>query len=433
MLFQLALTWSLTTLSFVNIASITRKEVQPDKINTSFHRLDSESNSDISDSDVESELDTSLRSNSSAGTNHWNKTHILNSTIASSAASIASNASLIRQRPFTASTQSLCSLRAPPNKNTSFGSVREFKRCNQMENDKFNQSAFVTSSQNQLNRSQYIPSQNYADTEATLRCMSRNSLYDVPDDFESGITQLSISGIGGRHVNYRKQTRIFGSSDRIRDSLQKSVLAPSRLNANEHAHHQSSWLAGGYWNNTSPQKRCNSQMNRTEQSVVTKAFDVFPMISRTSSHSSGFESMRNSTNSRENSLCDDNEADRTFLFCEPAEPVLLKPQPKRSTIHSTFSPVNGINSLSIETDQTALFRSIASSPSVQSQKSLHSLTLPTSNFLRQTPVSFSNFTNNSTIANHEQMKSVGNLFSKEPVMPPFQRGSLIKLNMTTDH
>lgn len=440
--FQLTLSWSLAALSFVNTFIPLNKVVAPDAKDTSFHRLESESNSDASDSEVESELETSLRSNaSSVGDNRamWKKSHVLNSTIASSAASIASHVSLLsQQRQFAASTQSLCSLRVSKHqKDTSFGSVRGVNGSNHMDMipaNKFNpnQTTFVTSSQNQLNRSHCIPSrsQNYPDPDIISRCASRNSLYDVPDDFESGITQLSISGMGGKHVNYRKQTRIFGSSDRIRDSLQKSILAPSRLSVNEHIN-QSSWLAGGFWNNsTSPQKRSASQINHShiERNDVTKAFEIVPMMSRTSSHSSGFESMKNSTNnSRENSLCDDNDLDRTFLFCEPASvarssPAIIKPQPNRIMMDQTLDSVNEMSTtLSTEMDQTAFFRSIASP---QSNKSEFNATTPVQQFNQSLPpLQFPK-------TKHDQF---GNSFGKDFLTRPYQRGSLLKLNMTFDH
>lgn len=395
------------------------KRVASDANETSFHRLESDSNSDESDSEFESELEISLRSNASTvggNCSTWKRSHNLNSTIASSSASISSHVSLLsNQRKFASSTQSLCPQRKSKNKkDTSFGSVRGFNTSNHMDfiQNKFNpnQNAFVTSSQSQLNRSHCIPfrSQNYPDPDIVSRCASRNSLYDVPDDFESGITQLSISGIGGKHVNYRKQTRIFGSSDRIRDSLQKSILAPSRLNVNEHVN-QSSWLAGGFWNNnTSPQKRSASQINHShiERDGVSQGFEGIPMMSRTSSHSSGFESMKNwKNNSSENSLCDDNDLDRTFLFCEPASvarasPAIIKPQPNRIMINKTFDSVNKMSTLSTEMDQTAFFRSIASPQSDKSELA------------------------------HEQF---GNPFSKDFSTRSYQRGSLLKLNMTFDH
>lgn len=445
------MTWSLTVLSFVNTFTPFSKVAATEAKDTSFHRLESESNSDASDSEVESELETSLRSNvsSSVGGNRsmWGKTNILNSTIASSSASIASHVSLLsQQRQFASSTQSLCSLRVSKNKKrTSFESVRGFN-ANDHHMDfiqnKFNpnQTAFITSSQNQLNRSHCIPSrsQNYPDPDIISRCASPNSLYDVPDDFESGITQLSISGIGGRPVNYRKQTRIFGSSDRIRDSLQKSILAPSRLsNVNEHMN-QSSWLAGGFWNNsTSPQKRNTSQMSHShiERNGVTKAFEVLPMMSRTSSHSSGFESMKNSTNnSRENSLCDENDLERTFLFCEPASVVraspataIIKPQPNRIMMNQTLGSVNEMSALSTGMDQTALFRSIASPQTNKSE--LNATTLPVEQFNQSLPPLQLANCNNSSITKQEQF---GNPFSKDFLTRPYQRGSLLKLNMTFD-
>lgn len=359
--FQLTLVWTSTCLSVFNFFTLPSKSAQPSNHqNSSFHRIDSEINSDVSDeSDAESELNTSLRSNMSSFSKRstWNETKVLNSTIASKAPSLYSVNSL-RQRPYGVSTQSIASTQPMSDMNASFASEQGFYRDSQLDltRDRLNASnrSFISSKSPDLFGRQHCTSalshtslnKTFTNADTSFRSSSRNSFYDIPNDFESGITQLSISGAGGNHFNYKKQTNsVFGSSDPFRDSLRhrKTVLSPSRLSLNDshHSVNQSSWLAGGFWNSTSPHKKNPHHSNesiRPEQRIASK--EMFPIISRTSSKSSGFES-------RENSLCDDTEMDRTFLTYEPKTLIqsattpngLIKPQPQKP-MHA-FTPVNG--------------------------------------------------------------------------------------------
>lgn len=425
-------------LSIINFFKLPNKQIKLDADkNSSFHRIDSEMNSDVSDeSEIESEINLSLQSNLSSGSKRsiWNETKVLNSTIASRAPSVYSTNSL-RQRPFVVSSQSIASTKPASDMNSSFGSDN-FYRPNQMNltRDRFNtsQRSFMTSpniyNRNQCQSTMSLHSLNktYNKAEASLRSVSRNSFYDVPNDFESGITQLSISGMGNKN-----QLRTFASQDMFNNTMshRKSIISPSRLSLNEshHSVNQSSWLAGGYWNSTSPQKKTNLHSNdiRSEQHAVPK--DVFPMISRTSSKSSGFES-------RENSLCDDTEIDRTFLFCEPASLTqstemsngLIKPLPQKPL--STFNGLDGSNY-----QQSIVSRPTSSLFTTGMEKN-SMLSHSFDQFSLRQPKLSSNYHNNSlhpVISNTKQFNRINTDLS----MPSFQRGSLIKLqNQTTmDH
>ena len=84
-----------------------------------------------------------------------------------------------------------------------------------------------------------------------------------------------------------------------------SIVSPPRLNSI--AGPEASWVAGGYWSN-SPRK----------QNVEPIA--VYPVLSRTSSQSSGFESQNfpSEKNSRENSIClEPDQFSVKSIFSEP--------------------------------------------------------------------------------------------------------------------
>lgn len=428
--------------------------------NASFHRISTEINSDVSDdSEVESELNSSLRSNMSSASKRslWNETRVLNSTIASKAPSVYSTNSL-RQRSYGVSNQSLASTKPTlSDMNTSFNSER-FYRGSQLDlsRDRLNasQRSFMTTqspdifSRNQCTSAMSFHALNKTFTNAEpsiVRSASRNSFYDIPNDFESGITQLSISGVGTKRT--QKQPRAFGSTDLFSDafSSRKSVLSPSRLSLNEthHSVNQSSWLAGGYWNNSlSPQKNQKSfappaSVYRFEPCATPK--DAFPMISRASSKSSGFES-------RENSLCDDTEVERTFLLPEPstltqatkASNGLIKPQP-----HKPMSLFNGFIGDNCQQQQASGIPTPTSDVFNHSNSELET-TSPNFSLLSR---SFGRFTlqqpqthiqdQNNILKSDQSITSTLNQFvrHKELPMRTFQRGSLIRLNGQTsmDH
>lgn len=164
-----------------------------------------------------------------------------------------------------------------------------------------------------------------------------STLYDVPDEFQSGITQLNISGtrLPPNKVSANEQLlkglpscggaapRYVSLGELTRSTIRpQSIIGPARLRAPSTIHEsatatnsispaRSSWLAGGYWNSqVSPQKRgnCSTFISaRVDMPIAVSTVDrvnaaavQFPFISRTSSQSSGFESRDN--DSRESSL-----------------------------------------------------------------------------------------------------------------------------------
>lgn len=437
--------WTSIILSLVNFIILPKKQFESNsKQNTSFHRIDSEMLSDASDdSDVESELNTSLRSNvSSFGKRSWNETKLHNSTLSSDSPSLYSH-SLLPHRSYAASTQSIASLKQPPAMNASFAQDRSFhggshmdlayKRVNSPQTP-FNQTEYFP--ERQCSSRMSFPAMNKTFTNGvdSFRSPSQNSLYDIPNDFENGITRMNISGLGNKQFNMNKPSgHVFGSSDAFGDILRhrKSVLTPSRLSSNESLHSMnqsssSSWLAGGFWNSTSPQKKIAHHVNnfRAEHPAAVK--EMHPIISRASSKSSGFES-------RENSLCDDTETDRTFIFSEPASMIqsaktpngLIKPQPQK--------PIPQFNGTNGNWNQQA---NISSSQSEKSWSNYSMLPRSMSQFSLQ-PQSVQQ--SNSTFQNHiehDPMKSDRftlnfnqfNQGNKDLPIPKFQRGSLIKLH-----
>lgn len=125
-----------------------------------------------------------------------------------------------------------------------------------------------------------------------------NQFYDVPEDFQSGITQLNISD-SAKYGCLRPQASFdsfvappqsFASFEvpPLRYRSHSSIIGPSRLQ-NHPTENTTSWIAGGYWNaTTSPTKR-------TASAAATSFIAPNPhLTSRTSSQSSGFESRESS-------------------------------------------------------------------------------------------------------------------------------------------
>lgn len=170
-----------------------------------------------------------------------------------------------------------------------------------------------------------------------------STLYDVPDEFHSGLTQLNIrdtrypadnrSGLP-HHVllgstvgvaPQQQQQQLYGSFDQLARSTTTSrppsIIGPARLRAPSTIHESTSvvgspsrtspsWLAGGYWSGQrSPQKRAGTATTFRSATAASQAPIVVaaavgvpqvPLMSRTSSQSSGFESRDN--DSRESSV-----------------------------------------------------------------------------------------------------------------------------------
>lgn len=348
-----------TTLSIWNWYTLTQNTIENKAANNSFHRIYSECNSDASDeSDVEDDLNTSIRSTGSNCSVRSRKTvKSINSTLNNSIHSISpigSSTSRLRKH-LSSSAYSLNHFVHQPHM-SSFGQLNKANQKNECRSlfgstqsiysahsDHLLRQPFgkyktqnpnfpVTRSRFGSPTSTIFSAQTHKPFEETdIRCSSRNSCRDIPDDFESGITQLSISGLTEKRFNHSngfnglhlRNTTSSGCSSSLRRDNQ--ILLPARLNYNNGSEfralpvNQTSWLAGGYWNSTSP-KKINMQ---SQQPIFNQTNEVFPIISRTSSQSSGFESQSSSTkngqgnNSRENSLCHEMDGERESVVPSP--------------------------------------------------------------------------------------------------------------------
>lgn len=276
--------WSLTIVSLWNFlrAPDSNEADETESKNNSFHRIYSDGASDVSDaSDEESELNTSTRS---IGSGHSERrpycsANSLNATFVSKAPSVVSTSTYASKKPYRGSMGNLLQT----NRFDS-GSIRRFDRTSHLDLTKDlyfgNQSIYSSAAASTYNNpfdnrlqspSTYAGSVNRLDIrDATtyvdpFRSASRLSMNDIPDEFESGITQLSISDVAKNRENYCNskcnQPNDSVASFAIRQ--RRPLLLPARLSYHENNQHdatvaanQSSWLAGGYWNNTSsPQKR----------------------------------------------------------------------------------------------------------------------------------------------------------------------------------
>lgn len=264
--------------------------------NNSFHRI-YDADSDVSDeSDVESDLNTSVRSNASFKSNQsfldFNST--LNASFTSKAPSVRSMSTRSLKMPLRGSMGVLNAT-----------SPRPLSRLSNADlgRDTFDPTRNMYASTQSLNR----PASHFGSASqmggsmnpvVDGRCISRLSMNDIPDEFESGITQLSIGATTAKRQFYQNQARHAPSVASLRH--RHSVLMPARLDLDgdqqERASlsaHQTSWLAGGYWS-TSPTKRQSAgHIPAAHRELRQQVHEVFPVMSRTSSQSSGFESMKN--------------------------------------------------------------------------------------------------------------------------------------------
>lgn len=342
-----------------NAISKISTEPMADSANSSFHRLQSDMNSDVSDeSDVETEINMSqqsvfsnrsVRSKKSSKLMHNSLNNSNNSISPSAFSNFSSNGFT------TSSTMSLNHLPQHELNRTytkSNHGLWEVPHSSGMAENTFNSQQSCASGYTSVSRSQHeqryrrsFPndtSQNgfmastglgdvtspHIDTSFHSRCSSRNSCYDIPEDFQSGITQLSI-GSTRKQLQYVKKVnpslfdltmRDVPSSFELRQ--RQRLVQPSKLNFTDNRTrlpgHQTSWVAGGYWNQSiSPQKR---HVFNVEQPAFGPRSKIIPMVSRTSSQSSGFESQNGSlkngheNHSNDSSISD--EIDRTSIYSE---------------------------------------------------------------------------------------------------------------------
>lgn len=448
--------------------------------NSSFHRIYSECNSDVSDeSDIEDELNTSIRSTASNFSLRSRKSMRSNNTTLSNSVLSCSpsvfSASTARKQ-LSASTFSLNRFGQQQEMN-SFGQLKKTNQKSDVPESAFGsmQSIYSALSGHVSPRpfdAYENRNPNYTDTqspfhtsptstifsaqaqkpfeETDIRCSSRNSCHEIPDDFESGITQLSISGLTERRFNDSnnfnglniRRTVSSGITSSLRQ--RKQILLPSRLSYNDGSQmrpvpvNQTSWLAGGYWNSTSPQKKFNYL--QPQQPIFTQSKEVFPIISRTSSQSSGFESMKNGheNNSRENSLCNEIvDAERDSIFYEPsilAQSTKIgggigfqklqkdnnnfnKFSSQRFPLNDRFSPATQKSqpnfSVMNSTQDTLTAANIQKSLSLDTQK--------TSSPFHFKPI------DNSSISGRSFQLASPNFHEFHKNLPPFRKGSLLKI------
>lgn len=279
--FQILVIWTSTIVSiwnFVRLPVINETTVKTENQNSSFHRIYSDCESDVSEeSDAESELNTSLQSNRSirsirSGRHSLRNT--LNSSFVSQAPSVYSSSTYAVKKPHRTSMHN-------PSQSNHFDNNSIRASHMDLTRDLYdgNQSVYSTAAGsifNNFGRDLRTPAslagsvnQLYTRDETAFidRCSSRLSMNDHPDEFESGITQLSIRGLTKSRDNYRNSNRNqMNEPAPFAFRQRKTLLLPARLSYHENnqqdgsiAANQSSWLAGGYWNNTtSPQKRQQS-------------------------------------------------------------------------------------------------------------------------------------------------------------------------------
>lgn len=403
-----------------------------DNKNASYHRID-DSGSEISDvSDLATDLDISNYSNRSKRS-VWDNSALLNSTIASSKApSIASGLHSLHRSTHNISRRSINGFATQSRGSPSFESARSFHLDQEgsVFGERMNNSAFASTRDNFSRRSCMNPLSttcSHADyADSTIRCSSRASMYEVPNDFERSISQVSISGDDKQS---RRRAHAFGSSDQLRVPMpqRKPLICPSRLSINENAVGvNQSWVAGGYWNNTSPHKKSAFELNHSRMEHF--AMETPLQISRTSSRSSGFESMPNSTvnNSRENSLCGDLEMDKTYVMGDRLTNAAVAPRLRH---FNNSNAMHGISSLSIAGHSN---RSSAASVCNSSFGSQRRLLASSTNSLQDFQIP--TISASKAQINEQLAKNFDNFISFTNTMPmhSFQRGSLIKLNNCTN-
>lgn len=214
--------------------------------------------------------------------------------------------------------------------NHSFRSEFQQAPCYQQSNqDLFSQ-------QNNTDGLFFFPNKAMNETNRCSSMLGLNSSFRIPDDCQNKLTDLNISGISHRNNNAitcSSPTPSIISLRRHRSQL----LTPSRLNFNGRdsslAATQTSWVAGGYFvnnkNNMSPQKR--------HQPLTVP---LHPILSRTSSQSSGFESRASSAHnghangSRESSIAGD-------VFSNFSEPTQIADSASQMGINGAANSMFG--------------------------------------------------------------------------------------------
>lgn len=174
----------------------------------------------------------------------------------------------------------------------------------------------------------YKPKQKQQQTINDKRFSSLDNV--IGNDFQFGINGLNISGNNDmtmlRSTTQPRYTpQQFSSPPQSQLRQRKQVVSPSRFNSMnstilpaQQPLTQASWVAGGYWSGTSPQKKFPPPA-----AVSPPTIDLLPILSRTSSQSSGFESRASSVvnggngsgGDSEGSICGD-AAEQASVFSD---------------------------------------------------------------------------------------------------------------------
>lgn len=305
--------------------AVAKEHVQAN-LNSSFHRIYPECNSDASDeSDSETVLSSSVRSLRSSCPSPQRSESALYSSqdLNKSLDSTKSwSPSLMRTSVCTPSVHSLNDSIADKQSsvlNASFGGI---SKRNLFEHHQNGMQVNVQHAE-PLSSSQSMYIRQFNGNLASQKSMSMASLnrrapfYDVPDEFQSGITGLNISDC--RYKQAPTNSFVALSTPESQHRKHRNLICPSRLHNITTATNlpalQTSWVAGGYWNNnnTSPQKQTGRNNTAGVVPLSLQLPELYPKLSRTSSQSSGFESQASSMHdmgaamvdrdSRESSVC----------------------------------------------------------------------------------------------------------------------------------
>lgn len=296
-LFQILIAILLSVVTMLN--SILHQETTPkgESPNNSFHRIYSNCDEDLSEN---SDGEATLYSDSYSSTPR-NRMY--------------DTASLLNNSFNSVKSLSPSMLATATPKNTSANILNHSFRS------EFQQSPYYHQSNQELfkpnsssDRLFFFPNKPINETQRCSSMVGLKSPFSIPDDCQNKLTDLNISGtnrINNRTITCSSPTPSIISVNRRRSQL----LTPARLNLNSHSPltapvTQTSWVAGGFFmkNNMSPQKRQQPQSEL-----------LYPILSRTSSQSSGFESQAssaqngNANGSRESSIA----GDAVSNFSEP--------------------------------------------------------------------------------------------------------------------
>lgn len=393
------------------ISSVPIRESTPEGQgkNNSFHRIYSNCEEELSDN---SDCETSTFSNSYNSTARSRKCEslsVLNNSFSSSKS---------LNSPWMSSVNNL---------NHSFRS--EFQRS-----PRYQQSNLDLFSENKhSDRKYFFPNGTISEPQRCSSMFGLNSSFRQtisPDDCQNKLTDLNISGTRHRNNNTitcSSPTPSMISLNRCRSQL----LTPARLNFDSHSSltapaTKTSWVAGGFFvkNGMSPQKR---QQN---ESVLLN-----PILSRTSSQSSGFESRAssahngNANGSRESSIAGDavSSCSEPTLIADSASQMGIN-DATNSMFNSTlprpkpFFPVLGKN-------QATFFDSASHKPDSITNYSMYPWTNQTVKY-NVTSASQSSQPIYHQFGTHRHSAHYNDsMFNKFPYHSPgIRKGSLLKLN-----